>query len=82
MNTTPAWGSYPRRSVPDVLADGVARADYCVANLSHFAVPRYIEFLADLPRTPVGRPQKNVLRERGVTPDTWDREEAGYVVKL
>lgn len=54
--------------------------DYCVKNLPFFAVPRYLEFLDDLPRTPVGRPQKNVLRERGVTPQTWDREAAGYKV--
>ena len=54
--------------------------DYCVKNLPFFAVPRYIEFLDDLPRTPVGRPQKNVLRERGVTPQTWDREAVGYKV--
>ena len=49
-------------------------------NLPFFAVPRYLEFLDDLPRTPVGRPQKNVLRERGVTSQTWDREAAGYKV--
>jgi crotonobetaine/carnitine-CoA ligase len=54
--------------------------DYCVKNLPFFAVPRYIEFLDDLPRTPVGRPQKNVLRERGVTSQTWDREAVGYKV--
>jgi carnitine-CoA ligase len=54
--------------------------DYCVKNLPFFAVPRYVEFVDDLPRTLVGRPQKNVLRERGVTPQTWDRETAGYKV--
>lgn len=54
--------------------------DYCVKNLPFFAVPRYIEFFDDLPRTPVGRPQKNLLRERGVTPQTWDRDAVGYKV--
>jgi crotonobetaine/carnitine-CoA ligase len=43
----------------------------------YFAIPRYVEFRADLPRNPVGRVLKYRLREEGVTPDTWDREEAG-----
>lgn len=55
--------------------------DFCVEKLPHFAVPRYIEFMEDLPRTPVGRPQKNVLRERGLTEATWDRESVGYELK-
>jgi carnitine-CoA ligase len=54
--------------------------DYCVKNLPFFAVPRYLEFLDDLPRSQVGKALKNVLRERGVTPETWDREAAGYKV--
>jgi crotonobetaine/carnitine-CoA ligase len=43
----------------------------------YFAIPRYIEFRADLPRNPVGRVLKYELRDDGVTPDTWDREVAG-----
>jgi crotonobetaine/carnitine-CoA ligase len=43
----------------------------------YFAIPRYIEFRADLPRNPVGRVLKYRLRDEGVTPDTWDREAAG-----
>jgi carnitine-CoA ligase len=65
---------------PDQDATPEILMDFCVAYLPFFAVPRYIEFLVDIPRTPVGRPQKNVLRDRGVTPQTWDREAAGYVV--
>lgn len=42
-----------------------------------FAIPRYIEFRADLPRNPVGRVLKYQLREEGVTEHTWDREAAG-----
>ena len=45
----------------------------------HF-VPRYIEFLDSLPATPTGRVQKFALRERGVTPQTWDAKRAGFVV--
>ena len=42
-----------------------------------FAIPRYIEFRDDLPRNPVGRVLKYLLRDEGVTAATWDREAAG-----
>jgi crotonobetaine/carnitine-CoA ligase len=45
--------------------------------LPYFAVPRYIEFRAEMPRSPVGRVLKRDLREEGVTPATWDAEAAG-----
>jgi crotonobetaine/carnitine-CoA ligase len=47
----------------------------------YFFVPRYIEFLDALPATPTGRVQKYKLRERGVTPDTWDARAAGFEVR-
>jgi crotonobetaine/carnitine-CoA ligase len=47
----------------------------------YFFVPRYIEFVAELPRTPTLRVQKYRLRERGVTPETWDAVAAGFVVR-
>ena len=37
--------------------------------------------VADGPATPTGRVQKFLLRERGVTPETWDAKRAGFVVK-
>ena len=37
--------------------------------------------LDELPRTPTGRVQKFVLRERGVTDATWDRVAAGFEVR-
>jgi len=50
-------------------------------NLPHFAVPRYIEFRAELPKNPTGRVLKFQLRDEGRTPATWDREEAGIAVR-
>ncbi len=47
----------------------------------YFFVPRYIELMSELPSTPTGRVQKYKLRERGVTPETWDARQAGFVVK-
>ena len=47
---------------------------HCAERMPRFAVPRYIEIVDDLPRNAVGRVLKYVLRERGVTAHTWDRE--------
>jgi carnitine-CoA ligase len=55
--------------------------DYCVAHLPYFAVPRYVEVMASLPMNPTGKVLKTDLRESGVTASTWDREQAGYVVR-
>lgn len=48
--------------------------------LPYFAVPRYIEFRDELPKNPVGRVLKYVLRDEGKTATTWDREAAGVVI--
>jgi crotonobetaine/carnitine-CoA ligase len=37
-------------------------------------IPRYVEIVGDLPKTLTQKLQKDVLREAGVTPATWDRE--------
>jgi crotonobetaine/carnitine-CoA ligase len=51
-----------------------ALADFCRPRLSRFAIPRYIEFVDELPATESGKVQKFKLRERGVTARTWDCE--------
>lgn len=55
--------------------------DFCQQRMPYFAVPRYVEFVESLPKTPTDRVQKNLLREAGITENTWDREKAGYKVK-
>jgi carnitine-CoA ligase len=47
---------------------------HCRDRMPSYAIPRYIELVEDLPRNAVGRVLKYVLRERGVTAQTWDRE--------
>jgi crotonobetaine/carnitine-CoA ligase len=42
--------------------------------LANFMVPRYVEVTTALPKTQTGKVQKFRLRERGLTPATWDRE--------
>ncbi len=49
--------------------------------MPYFMVPRYIRFVDTLPKTPTERVQKVKLRDEGITPDTFDREAAGIVVK-
>ncbi|CAM3275153.1 AMP-binding protein [Nocardioides dubius] len=47
---------------------------HCDSRIPSFAVPRYLRFVDDLPKTPSQRVQKAKLRALGVTPDTCDRE--------
>jgi crotonobetaine/carnitine-CoA ligase len=47
---------------------------WCEARLPRFAVPRFVDIVTELPKTPVGRVEKFKLRSRGVTTSTWDRE--------
>jgi carnitine-CoA ligase len=49
--------------------------------MAYFMVPRYLEFATELPKTPTGKIQKFGLRERGLTPATWDRVAAGIKLK-
>jgi crotonobetaine/carnitine-CoA ligase len=50
---------------------------WCIDQLPYFALPRYIEFRAELPRSPVGRVLKRELRDEGVTDATWDADTSG-----
>jgi len=58
---------------PGSHADPAELARWCEARLPYFAVPRYIDVVAELPRTENGKIQKYKLRERGVTASTWER---------
>lgn len=55
--------------------------DYCTERMPHFSVPRFVEYLQELPKTPTQKVRKRALREAGNTPGTWDREAAGYQVR-
>ncbi len=54
---------------------------FLVPRMAHFMVPRYVRILPELPKTPTQKVQKNLLRDAGVTADTWDREAAGIRVR-
>ena len=50
---------------------------HCIRHVPRFAVPRFIEFVESLPRTPSNKVQKHRLRETGAD-NAWDREVEGY----
>ncbi|NDZ18759.1 ATP-dependent acyl-CoA ligase [Variovorax sp. WS11] len=47
-------------------------ATFCESRLQKFAVPRFIDIVAELPRTENGKVQKYILRERGIPAGCWD----------
>lgn len=49
-------------------------------NLPYYAIPRYVEFIVELPANVNGRVQKFKLRERGITGETIDLERLGLVM--
>jgi crotonobetaine/carnitine-CoA ligase len=53
-------------------------AEFINDNAPYFFVPRYIELVDTLPYTPTNKVQKYLLRERGVTANTWDAQAAGF----
>lgn len=60
---------------PGAKADAEAVFAHCVRELPRHAVPRYLAFMDDLPRTENGKVQKFKLREMGVVPGTVDRQK-------
>jgi len=54
--------------------------DFFKQTLPYFAIPRYVEFLPELPKNATLRVMKHVLRERGVTEETWDFGALGLSV--
>lgn len=53
---------------------------HCNDRMPYFAVPRYVEFMESLPKTPTDRIEKYKLKKAGITPNTWDREKAGIQI--
>ena len=51
---------------------------HAAQRLPYYAVPRFVAFVDELPRTPTGKIQKVALRRSDL--ERWDREEAGFVV--
>lgn len=57
--------------------DEEALCRWAIERVPYYAVPRFIEFRSELPKSPVGRVLKYQLRDEGITAKTWDRVRAG-----
>ncbi|HEC38659.1 hypothetical protein LCGC14_0553430 [marine sediment metagenome] len=55
--------------------------DFVQDKLAYFQIPRFIDFVEELPKSKVHRIMKRFLKERGVTETTYDREKTGYEIK-
>jgi crotonobetaine/carnitine-CoA ligase len=60
--------------------DPVELIEFLVPRMPRFMIPRYLEVMADLPRTSTEKIRKDELRAAGITETTWDREAAGLTV--
>ena len=49
--------------------------EFCKGKMADFMIPRYIEFVDELPKNKVHRILKRELKKRGITRDTYDREK-------
>jgi crotonobetaine/carnitine-CoA ligase len=63
----------------DLTEEGLIR--YLIPRMPTYWVPRFVEFVSELPKTPSFKLKKSELRALGVTTETWDRERAGIVLK-
>lgn len=60
--------------------DPLELLEFLKPRLAHFMLPRYVRIMTDLPRTPTQKVEKYILRQQGLTSDTWDREKAGVKI--
>ncbi|MBT4494184.1 MAG: ATP-dependent acyl-CoA ligase, partial [Gammaproteobacteria bacterium] len=67
--------------VPGKTVDPLELFQFLEPRMAYFMLPRYIRVIDELPKTPTQKVQKNLLKDDGVTSDTWDREAVGIKVK-
>ncbi|WP_213289109.1 ATP-dependent acyl-CoA ligase [Bradyrhizobium sp. sGM-13] len=66
---------------PGQALDPVEIISHCEGKMAYFAIPRFVRIVTEMPLTENGKIRKVVLREAGMTPDTWDRDAAGYKLR-
>ena len=78
------WGEDEIKAVvvpkPGRQIDETELFEYLCERLPRFMVPRFIEVVAELPRTQTQKVRKVDLRAAGITARTWDRLAAGLTV--
>ena len=58
---------------PGEMLDPAELIEFCTTRMGRHMIPRYIDIVDTLPRTPTEKVEKAQLRERGITATTWDR---------
>ena len=66
---------------PGHVLDAIEIIRHCEGKMAYFAVPRFVRIVTEMPLTENGKIRKVALREAGRTPDTWDRDAAGYKLR-
>ncbi|MBE7416777.1 MAG: AMP-binding protein [Ideonella sp.] len=66
---------------PDATLAPAELLAFLAQRLPHHMVPRYIEVMPTLPRTPTQKVRKAQLRADGVGPSTWDRKAEGISLR-
>jgi len=64
---------------PGAKLEPQALMHWLIVNMPRFMIPRFIEFMDELPQTPTLKVQKVVLRNRSMA-GVWDREAAGIAL--
>ena len=58
---------------PGHLVDPQILIEFCLGRMGGHMLPRYVDIVESLPRTPTEKVEKALLRGRGITATTWDR---------
>jgi crotonobetaine/carnitine-CoA ligase len=61
---------------PDSAVDEQAVFEHCLSRMPDFALPRFIEFVDSLPKTPTEKVRKDILRQAGIGSGTWVQPDA------
>jgi acyl-CoA synthetase (AMP-forming)/AMP-acid ligase II len=62
----PKWGEIPAAYIalkPGTTLDAETVIAHCTKHLAEFKRPRVVKFVTDFPKTPIGKIQKNILKE-------------------
>jgi crotonobetaine/carnitine-CoA ligase len=59
---------------PDHMVEPQAIIAFLEPRLPRFMVPRFIDIVETLPKTPTGKVRKHLLRDAGITASSFDRE--------
>lgn len=63
---------------PNQALDPESLCQFIHDHAPRYFVPRFIEFVDALPYTPTNKVQKYLLRDAGVTAQTWDRQQSSW----